>query len=383
METDHAADMLAGFYTAGAGLSDWRSALEPLRQHVGAHRVMLLGLSRSNPSPGLVFEAGEAGLDNAQNAACPDEPDGLRWQRLMELPRGEWLHCNENQGGGCARHDPWCRNPCQLPQPSRISYCKLLDTDQQAVLWAVWHGSQAHSPRPAADDEHTRFLLAHLAKALGLYLRDQEARSTAAAALEVLHHLRQPMLLVDRERRIHFINHTARQLFDKGTLLQNRQGTLQCTNAHDNLRLAQALQDLPLNTPLHPTCDGASARKSVVRLTPGKGLSGPAALCISPLRPNKATAQGPGMALLTAHDPAMRQPLDAQLAADIWGLSPAEARVAIGVAQGHSLAELARSTGLSLSTLRSQVQSAMVRTDTHRQADLVSLILQAPPSAEP
>jgi DNA-binding CsgD family transcriptional regulator len=65
----------------------------------------------------------------------------------------------------------------------------------------------------------------------------------------------------------------------------------------------------------------------------------------------------------------------------LFDLSPAEARVAQGVAQGSSLDELAQLLGVSKETLRTQLRGVFAKTGTARQAELVALLLGASPSA--
>ena len=59
----------------------------------------------------------------------------------------------------------------------------------------------------------------------------------------------------------------------------------------------------------------------------------------------------------------------------IYGLTPAEARVAEAVLDCKRLADVALKLGVSLSTVRTLLQRAFDKTDTRRQADLVKLIL--------
>ena len=83
-------------------------------------------------------------------------------------------------------------------------------------------------------------------------------------------------------------------------------------------------------------------------------------------------------AVLLLHDPARRNPaLPAQLM-EVYGLSPAEAQVAVALADGQSPADIARHRAASINTVRSQLASAMAKTAVSRQADLVALVLTMP-----
>ena len=66
-----------------------------------------------------------------------------------------------------------------------------------------------------------------------------------------------------------------------------------------------------------------------------------------------------------------------------YGLTAAETRVAEALLEHERLAEVAASLGVSLSTVRTLLQRAFDKTGTHRQAELVRLMLahQTPPPA--
>lgn len=58
----------------------------------------------------------------------------------------------------------------------------------------------------------------------------------------------------------------------------------------------------------------------------------------------------------------------------LFDLTHAEAKVARGISVGHSLGELATSSGLSRETVRSQLKSLMLKTGTSRQVELAVLL---------
>jgi DNA-binding CsgD family transcriptional regulator len=58
----------------------------------------------------------------------------------------------------------------------------------------------------------------------------------------------------------------------------------------------------------------------------------------------------------------------------IFGLTPAEARLAIEITRGKSLDDIAEGGHVSITTVRKQLASIFAKTYTHRQAELVSLL---------
>jgi DNA-binding CsgD family transcriptional regulator len=59
--------------------------------------------------------------------------------------------------------------------------------------------------------------------------------------------------------------------------------------------------------------------------------------------------------------------------AAILGLTSAEGRLVAQLTEGRELADAAERLGISVHTARSQLKSVFVKTDTHRQAELVAL----------
>lgn len=68
---------------------------------------------------------------------------------------------------------------------------------------------------------------------------------------------------------------------------------------------------------------------------------------------------------------------------DLFRLTAAEARVAVELACGASLAELAKVRGVRQSTLRSQLKAILEKTDSRRQSDVVRLVLLLAQTAPP
>lgn len=55
-------------------------------------------------------------------------------------------------------------------------------------------------------------------------------------------------------------------------------------------------------------------------------------------------------------------------------LTPAEAQIALGIAEGKTLAAIAEMRNVAVSTARGQLKSVFAKTGTHRQAELVALL---------
>jgi len=82
-------------------------------------------------------------------------------------------------------------------------------------------------------------------------------------------------------------------------------------------------------------------------------------------------------------DPDRKPILESQVFAQLFGLTPAEARLAQILASGDSLREASEQLGVAESTVRSQLKTIFTKTNTTRQSQLVRLMLLTPPQMGP
>lgn len=68
--------------------------------------------------------------------------------------------------------------------------------------------------------------------------------------------------------------------------------------------------------------------------------------------------------------------------ARIFGLTKAEARLTLAIANGVTATEYCSNNGISINTAYSQIKNILSKTGTRRQAELVKLVLQHSPSLE-
>ena len=74
-------------------------------------------------------------------------------------------------------------------------------------------------------------------------------------------------------------------------------------------------------------------------------------------------------------DPSQRIVLDAAMLDALYQITPAEARLAGELLMGDTLPAIAERVGVSASTLKTHLKSLFAKTGTHRQAELVKLLM--------
>jgi DNA-binding CsgD family transcriptional regulator len=78
--------------------------------------------------------------------------------------------------------------------------------------------------------------------------------------------------------------------------------------------------------------------------------------------------------LLVACDPELSPVLPAGILSDMFKLTPAEARVAVGIASGKQLAEIAAERRVKIETVRAHSKTVFSKTQTRGQAELAALV---------
>lgn len=76
-------------------------------------------------------------------------------------------------------------------------------------------------------------------------------------------------------------------------------------------------------------------------------------------------------------EPGRPPDINARALAETYRLAPREVQVATLLAQGRSPAQIASKLGIGLGTVREHLKRALAKTETHRQANLVQLLLSA------
>jgi len=102
----------------------------------------------------------------------------------------------------------------------------------------------------------------------------------------------------------------------------------------------------------------------------------PVVACVAPVSSavREGVPQLGGIILLL--DPDHRREPAESLLREAFGFTPAEARLAVGLARDHDLRVIAELHGVSVGTLRVQLKSIFGKTNTRRQGQLAALLAQ-------
>lgn len=223
-----------------------------------------------------------------------------------------------------------------------------------------------------------RLLLPHLARALGVMHRLRDAELKGGSSLAALDRLATGVVLVDGRGAVAHANRAAERIFDAGeglVLLReagSSLGRLAPLDAAAQAALARAIDSMPDPRLLQ------AEDHSLTMLVPHSPSGRSRVLGLAPLPPAAGfeTAAGPARAIVFILDSDRSSDfLDAELLRRLYGVTQAEARLAARLFSGETLADAASHCGIAQATARTQLRGIFEKTGTHRQAELVRLLV--------
>ena len=199
-----------------------------------------------------------------------------------------------------------------------------------------------------------------LSMADAVVARERGEQQVSAAILE---RMAIGFLAVDAGGAIQTANPTADAILQEADALTRIGGRLAATNPRQAVRLRQALAD----------CRGGGEAGSLVIDRDFR----------SALLVRVATADPAGNALVvTIIDPERKPALSPEIAAQLYGLTPTEAKLSVAIAEGRRPDEISQQFRIAQSTINFHLNNVFRKTGTSRQADLVALLVRtavAPP----
>ena len=199
-----------------------------------------------------------------------------------------------------------------------------------------------------------------------------KVRSVALVGYGLMESSERPMILIDQSMTIVAANTAARGfLHHEGTLLA-RDEVLRCAAPENERVLGDAL-----NAVFGTSASEAArtSKRTAVRLRDRR--SGDVMCSLWRLKPEETMGAfgASTLVLLTVAIPQGGFRADPVLLASMFDLTPAEARVALAILDGDDPTKIAQRSCLSVATIRSHLKSLFAKTNTHRQAELVHLLL--------
>jgi DNA-binding CsgD family transcriptional regulator len=239
----------------------------------------------------------------------------------------------------------------------------------------------ADTPFSADETEVVRRLVRHLSRALGVmfHLRDKELR--LASSLGALDRLSAGVVLIDRAKRVSFVNRAADELLRTGEVVSLRQPDPSMPGRlalHRRLDSQDAALQHALDQAVAPlVSQDAAEHFSKAVVLHGEDGQPTCVVHAAPLAAGNsfANASSQPSAIVFLYDLESAASVPVELLIELFGMTAAEARAARQVVMGGTAEDMARRLGVSVSTFKTQLQAAYAKSHTHRQADLLKLLL--------
>ena len=193
-----------------------------------------------------------------------------------------------------------------------------------------------------------------------------EARSTTVTAL--LDNPRIGVIHLDRRGRIIAVNDRARSILRHGNGLSDRDGMLRARAGADQVRLERLVGGaLP---------DSAAAAVSGSMLLRRSPVLPPFVVHVKPVgvpQPDYGARHVAALVLIV--EPGRQHRINPDLVATTLELTPAESQVAVWLAEGKSVRDMAEATGHTTAAIYWHLQQIYQKHSISRQVDLVRLVL--------
>lgn len=357
--------LLSSLYDAAGNASLWPSFLQQLGGATQSNQAGILLHNLTDGDHGISLQWGV----EASVARSYQEYFGAHdvWiQKAAPLVHEGWLATSEEI--------------CPFEELSRSEFYNdyLRPNAMDHAMWGVLENSPSRiinvglyrdlrRPFGSKDLELLRFLAPHIIRAFRLYLYLSELKARADNLQHALDRVATGIILLGDQGRILHTNQKAAQLLAESNGLKIVHGCLQAERVSEKNELEHLVsqaQATSKGTGLGP--GGA--------ITISRGLRPALHLLISPVRNIALDSAAPVHAIVFVSDPSQKARPQTVILQALFGLTPAESRLALLLCDGHTPPEIADLIGVSTNTLKTQLTSIYRKTGTSRQSQLVRLL---------
>lgn len=190
-----------------------------------------------------------------------------------------------------------------------------------------------------------------------------EAHTLAAWALGVIGLMGRGVFVLDDARNVLFLNGVAAALLGNGLILRGER--LAVTDRDSEHQLLALMASSGSRRPGAVELASAAIRRKS-RL--------PLVARIMMIDAGIRSMFNSATRLLVVSDPELRKGPPPDLLGPMFGLTPTQVQVALGVAHGKKLAEIAADHGNKVGTVRAHAKAVLAKTGTRSQAELAALL---------
>lgn len=243
----------------------------------------------------------------------------------------------------------------------------------EGEFFPLWR-SPKQGPMDSASLHLLEALLPHVQMALRLRTRVMASNATDLFAEAALDAMSIAALLVTGKGRVRYMNQLAASFLQRGDGLRLHKNVLAATDSEENEELALLIAGAVANGR-----NGSEAVRGggAIRVSRA-GTPGVLQVTVLPVPEQKRIAASGSFALVLVSDPSSLPRPRASLMQQLYGLTPAESRLADLLLEGLEVREAAERLLITLETARFHLKRILAKTGTHRQTELMRLMLSLP-----
>jgi len=348
-------------YDAAAEEGLWSNVLTEIADLTRSQGGILFGQSFA---ASRVYFDFNGRLDPNCNQAYQDRHMRNAWSESMERqPVGRVVFSDDvtdfSEVQKTAFHD-------EVLQPQGVAHNAMIALAAKRDFRAAFNICRTSRQGPFGAEERGLFswLVPHLKRSIALGFKFDSYQLIRRTAFEVLEHLSDGVIVLDRRSRLVFANASARE-FEQQGMLRLRGSFAACAAPH-----AQRLAAL-----IRSATEGGAGGSMTMPGSNGQYLN----VTVSSLRGADVGRFSDGSikdaaVLVFIIDPAARGRVSPRLMMEAYGLTYAEARVAQASSSGKTVDETAVALGLSANTIKTHLRRVFAKTATTRQAELARLV---------
>jgi DNA-binding CsgD family transcriptional regulator len=215
-------------------------------------------------------------------------------------------------------------------------------------------------------------IIPHLQRAAQINRQISGLQVNAQSMERTFDYLDRGVVLLDGEGKAFYCNRHAKEYFDRmDGLVLGRDGKILCVGHGTQSKLDASIAQA------RATSAGFGSSAGDIIAIPRAHGGMPWSVMVAPMPASAMDLGRPeGAVVLFIIDPDKKPALSIAALRTVLGLTAAEARVAIALANGNTPEEIADKLGITTLTVRTHLRNAMSKTETRRLAELVALVLR-------
>jgi DNA-binding CsgD family transcriptional regulator len=348
--------LIAEIYGAALAPSTWGSVMSQLMERAGAIGAAYI---LSHRKTGRVVWAEIVGCAAGTDHSYIEYYSGIDpyLPALQAAGRGSWLSLAQFGQQTALMRSEWYNDFIRPAGVADIAGKCLVDMPAGSAVLGLHFAREAPAGRVAAIAEFVEALEG--AAALDLELRQRT--STQVASQYALNLADIGTAVIDDDRRLIETNAIADRIFSRADGITVRNGRLHLIRAFEAARFAKYLAAA--------TSFPSGERRMQQMLVGHRSNATPYVLRIIPMGSEPILCRQARL-LVLIKDPEDRLPTAADLG-ELFGLSPAESRLAAALVRGRGISQIAADTGVAVATLRGQMRAILKKVGVERQNQLL------------